>query len=107
MLPVSYGHHTQKALAMGKILLRRAGDQLAEAVKAGAVAGAVPAALIRVPLQLTAEVRAADVDGSELPVLILVDAELLPMQKDDAAVPPWGSPPRSRTGSGRAPSQAP
>ena len=42
--------------------LRRAGEQVPKAVEAGAVAGAVPAFLVRVPFELAAQMRAADAD---------------------------------------------
>lgn len=68
------------------IRLCRAGDQIALIVKAGAVARAVPAFLLRVPFQLAAQMGAADVDGIEGPVLCPVGADLLPAQTHHAAV---------------------
>ena len=71
---------------MSEILLRRTRDQIPKAVKAGAVAGAVPAALIRIPLQLAAHMRAACIDGIDVSILVLADADFFTMQENDSSV---------------------
>mgnify|MGYP001852864569 CR=1 FL=1 len=62
---------------------------MAIAVKAGAVTGTVPAELVGVPLQLTAQVGTANIHGVNGSVWLLTDPQFLPIQKDDAAVTPW------------------
>lgn len=62
---------------------------MAIAVKAGAVTGTVPAELVGVPLQLTAQVGTANIHGVDGSVWLLIDPQFLPIQKDDAAVTPW------------------
>lgn len=52
----------------------------------GAVAGAVPGLLGPVPLQLAAQVGAADVHGVERPRLVPVDPGLFPVEEHDPAV---------------------
>ena len=71
---------------MPQPLLRRAGDQISQIIEAGAVAGAVPAALVRVPLHLTAHMRAAQIDGKGFSLFVFVDAQLFAIQKHNAAV---------------------
>lgn len=69
-----------------QVCLRGPGDEPAQAVEPGAVAGAVPGLLVRVPLQLAAQVGAADVHGVERPRLVPVDPGLFPVEEHDPAV---------------------
>ena len=71
---------------MGNVLLSRAGDPPPPAVKPGAVTGTVPAPLLRIPLQLTAQVGTAGLHrvGRTLPVP--VNAGFFAAPKGDAAL---------------------
>jgi hypothetical protein len=61
-------------------------QDLAAGREARAVAGAVPAALCRVPVDLAAEVRAACRDRHEAAVVVAVAGDLLALDADDVAL---------------------
>ena len=79
-------HAVPICLSLRDVRLRGPGDQVSPAVKTGAVAGTVPALLVRVPCQLTAQMRAADAYRIQRSVLRHVCADLFPVQPHHAAV---------------------